>query len=194
VFANRFTAFVDACVLASALKRNLILSLAEAELYRVRWSQRVIDETEQAIARMLVDRGVPDAKERAGRACKTMTRAFDDAMVEQYEALQRGLLALPDPGDAHVLAAAVKTRADVIVTDNLKDFPAELLEPYGIEPKSADDFVADAIDLHRDTALMAIERMRLRFRRPPKSPQQLAAALRREGMAQTAELIKPSSL
>ncbi|WP_405235104.1 hypothetical protein [Lentisalinibacter orientalis] len=63
MFANRFTAFVDACVLASALKRNLILSLAEAELYRVRWSQLAIDEPEQAIARMLVDRGVPDATE-----------------------------------------------------------------------------------------------------------------------------------
>lgn len=194
MFANRFTAFVDACVLASALKRDLILSLAQAELYRVRWSPRVIDETEQAIARMLVDRGVPDATERAGRACAAMTRAFDDAMVKGYEAVQRGLPALPDPGDAHVLAAAVKTRADIIVTDNLKDFPAELLEPYGIEPKSADDFVADAIDLHRDTALMAIERMRLRFQRPSKSPQQLASALRREGMLQTADLIESPNL
>lgn len=49
MFANRFTALIDACVLAGALKRNLILSLAAAEFFRIRWSTRILDETETAI-------------------------------------------------------------------------------------------------------------------------------------------------
>jgi hypothetical protein len=48
VFANRFTALVDACVLAGALKRNLVLTRAEADLFHIRWSDRILDETEAA--------------------------------------------------------------------------------------------------------------------------------------------------
>lgn len=51
MFANRFTAFIDACSLAGALKRNLLLTLAEAEFFRLRWSIKVLDETEAAIAK-----------------------------------------------------------------------------------------------------------------------------------------------
>jgi hypothetical protein len=47
LFANRFTAFVDACTLAGALKRNLLLTLAEAQFFRVRWSAPVLDETQR---------------------------------------------------------------------------------------------------------------------------------------------------
>ena len=55
MFANRFTAFVDACTLASALKRNLLLTLAEAEFYRIRWSAIVLEETQKAIEKILAD-------------------------------------------------------------------------------------------------------------------------------------------
>jgi hypothetical protein len=68
LFANRFTAFVDACSLASALKRNLLLSLAEAEFFRLRWSSRVLDETETAIEEILNAKGFADAAARAERA------------------------------------------------------------------------------------------------------------------------------
>jgi hypothetical protein len=66
-FANRYTAFIDACVLAGALRRDILLSLAEAEFFRVRWSRPFMDETRGAIASMLS--ALPDAHERAKRAC-----------------------------------------------------------------------------------------------------------------------------
>jgi len=56
LFANRYTVFIDACTLASALKRNLLLTLAEAEFFRVRWSVQVLDETQRAIATILTDK------------------------------------------------------------------------------------------------------------------------------------------
>ena len=68
MFANRFTAFVDACSLASALKRNLLLSLAEAQFFRLRWSSRVLDETETAIEEILSTKGFADGAARAERA------------------------------------------------------------------------------------------------------------------------------
>ena len=57
MFANRYTAFIDACTLARVLPRNLLLSLAEADFFRVRWSGQVLDETERAISWMLHKRG-----------------------------------------------------------------------------------------------------------------------------------------
>jgi len=63
-----------------------------------------------------------------------------DCLVTGYEPFIAGL-ALPDPNDRHVLAAAIVSRAGIIVTFNTKDFPQEILEPYGLESQHPDDFL-----------------------------------------------------
>jgi hypothetical protein len=80
MFANRFTALVDACVLAGALKRNLLLSLAEAEFFRLRWSTPSLTKREQAILRILADRGADDAADRARRSRQAMERASESML------------------------------------------------------------------------------------------------------------------
>jgi PIN domain len=75
-----------------------------------------------------------------------MICAVRDCLVTGYEPLIGGLV-LPDPDDRHVLAAAIRARAQVIVTNNLKDFPADRLAQWDIEPKSPDEFISDQIDL-----------------------------------------------
>lgn len=89
MFANRYTAFIDACTLASALRRNLLLTLAEAEFFRVRWSITVLDETERAIATILLAKGyaTSDAQERGKRARSAMESAFEEAMVDDFDGL-----------------------------------------------------------------------------------------------------------
>ena len=131
MFANRYTALVDACSLAGVLRRNLLLTLAEANFFRIRWSRVVMDETQAAIEDILRDKGATDAADRASRARRFMEDAFEDAMVTDFEKHLGAGDALPDKKDAHVLAAALKTRADVIVTENLKHFPTDILEPFG---------------------------------------------------------------
>jgi hypothetical protein len=165
MFANRFTAFIDACSLVPALNRNLLLSLAEAEFFRIRWSVRVLDETEQALTGILSERGIPDAAEKAARARGAMERAFADAVISGYESLMPGLHPLPDPNDAHVIAAAVKTRASIIVTENLKDFPERVLAPLDLEAKTTDSFLADNIGLDPGRAVAAVRTMRERLER-----------------------------
>ncbi len=81
-------------------------------------------------------------------------KAFPDALVENYEPLIDALK-LPDVKDRHVLAAAIKTNANVIVTNNLKDFPDDYLTTFGLSAKSADDFITDTIDLNQKHALNA---------------------------------------
>jgi hypothetical protein len=94
---------------------------------------------------------------------------------------------LPDEGDRHVIAAAIKSKADIIVTENLKDFPRKMLAKYGIEAKSSDEFIADAISLSPSLAIDAIKRMRLRLDRPEKTPEILFLDMEKTGLKQSAD-------
>ena len=192
MFANRFTAFVDACVLASALRRNLLCSLAEAEFFRIRWSTEVLGETEEAIRRMLAARDDPTAAERARKARCQMETAFPDALVSDHDELMGAWAAsLSDPNDAHVVAAALKTQAAVIVTDNLRHFPDRILLPLNLFARSADDFIADTIDLDAGRAIAAIRQMRERFARPALDATALLERMEAGGLIATADVLRP---
>lgn len=193
MFANRFTAIIDACVLASVARRDLILSLAKAELFRLRWTGQILSETESAIVNILMKRDFlkPEAAERAGRAVANIRTAFPEANVMGHDELASALAGLPDPRDRHVVAAAIHCKASVIVTDNLKDFPAEVLSQYEIEPKSADDFIADAIDLDYERSIKAIRGLRERLQNPALTGPEILERWRDQKLVQTAQLLNP---
>ncbi|MGY3621527.1 PIN domain-containing protein [Bradyrhizobium sp. USDA 10063] len=191
MFANRFTALVDACTLVSPLRRNLLLSLAEAGFFRLRWSSRILDETEATIEKLLSDKGESNAAEQARRARANMEAAFEDAMVTDFDNFLPPASGLPDPGDAHVIAAAVKTQAAMIVTENLKHFPAAILSGLNMEAKSADAFIADTIALDEGLAIVAIRQMRERLKKPSMTAEALLLRMEAAGLLETADLLKP---
>ncbi len=191
MFANRFTALIDACTLADTLRRNLLLTLAEEEFFRVRWSQPILEETRAAIHKMLMSREADDAYQKSARAISHMEQAFEDATVLDFSAYMPSCAGLPDPGDAHVVAAALKTQANLIVTENLKDFPTSILGPLNLEAKSADAFLADTIALETGRAVQAIQRMRLRFKRPELSADQLLLEMDARGLTETVDALRP---
>jgi len=143
-----WTAFLDACVLYPWATCDLLLRLAERNVYRVLWSRAVLDE----LRRTLLDvAGItPD---QAAYRLDCMERAFPDAMVEGYEDIVSAMGV--SEGDRHVLAAAVVGRADVIVTDNIRHFPDAACDPYGIEVQSADVFLTHAMSLYPHIAAEA---------------------------------------
>lgn len=182
--ADRFTALIDANVLVGALNRNIILTLAEAGFFRPRWTKAILDETERGIAQALKIESAPE-KARAHRSA--IDRAFPEAMVVSYETLIQGLV-LPDENDRHVLAAAIHSKAAVIVTENLRDFPEASLSLYEIAVQSADDFIADAMDLNRAEAIAALERMRQRFRKPSLTKEELIRKMEERGLVAAASI------
>ena len=190
MFANRFTALVDACSLASALKRNLLLTLAEAEVFRLRWSEPILAETERAIERILSGRGMADAAARAKRACVSMETAFQEALVADFDALIPACQGLPDQGDVHVLAAAVQAQAAIIVTENLAHFPGQILTPRNLEAKSADAFIADTLSLHIGRGVAAVRTMPERFRNPTLNAEELLLKMEAEGMTETVNALR----
>lgn len=193
MFANRYTAFIDACVLVSTLRRNLLLTLAEAEFFRIRWSAEVLGETQRAIEGILLKKGTPadEAASKALRAVAAMQKAFEEAEVQDFENLVCACHGMPDEKDIHVLAAALKTQAATIVTENLKDFPSTVLEPLNLEARSADDFIADTIALDTGRAIAAIRIMRERLKRPERSAEDLLLDMEAAGLVATVDVLRP---
>lgn len=191
MFANRFTIVVDACVLVRVLPRNIILSLAEAGLFRPRWSETILEEMERAL-RDKIYKGKDNAAELAATQRARISIAFDEALAHDYEACLPVDIKLPDDNDRHVIAAAIKVGASVIVTDNVKDFPIDVLAPLDIEVKTADDFIADTLGLpegHRE-AVAAIRKMRERLKRPEITAKELLLRMEGNGLLDSANVLR----
>lgn len=181
--ADRFTVVLDTNVLVGALSRNMLLSLAEDGLFRARWSQNTLhQEFERTFIKLYGDVDI------AARQRGNIETAFPEGLVNEDPGLMASLT-LPDPDDRHVLAAAIQTKAALIVTQNLKDFPAENLAPHEIEAISTDDFLADCIDLAGLQAVAAFRRMRERFRNPQIDAEALILRIEQLGLGQTANLL-----
>jgi hypothetical protein len=120
---------------------DTLLRLAESpRLYRPRWSHLIMDE----VTRSLVSRwGMPP--EKAWRRERELRRHFPEAWIEGFEASIDAMS--NDPGDRHVLAAAIHAKADLIVTYNLRHFPASSLAPWKMEVSGPSTFLRDSYEL-----------------------------------------------
>jgi predicted nucleic acid-binding protein len=159
-----FTAFYDANVLYPAELRNLLMHLAMTGLFRAKWSDGVHEEWITALLRNRPDL----SREKLERTRMLMDKHAEGALVIGYEGLIEGLH-LPDPDDRHVLAAAVRGRVDVIVTANVRDFPADILTFFEIEAQHPDEFVLHLLDLAPGVVVEAASRHRESLKRPAKN-------------------------
>jgi hypothetical protein len=161
------------------------MHLALTGLFRARWSAGVHDEWMTALLRNRPDL----SREKLERTRALMDKHAEDAIVTGYEDLIEGLH-LPDPDDRHVLAAAIRGRADVIVTANVKDFPDDVLAPFGIEAQHPDEFIAHLIDLSPGAVIAAAERHRESLKNPAKTIGEYLEMLEREGLTQTVSVLR----
>jgi predicted nucleic acid-binding protein len=182
IHSVKFTCVLDTNVIYPIEIRDLLFWFAHYELYTPKWSDHIFDEWKDVMAR----KGVPE--EVILKRVEQANKAFPDALVNNYQPLIN-FLDLPDIKDCHVLAAAIKTNAHVIVTNNLKDFPQVVLEPYGMSAKSADDFLTDIIDLNHEKAVDAFKRMVMNRRKPDLDEYQVLDALRKNGLTETANYL-----
>jgi len=121
-----------------------------------------------------------------------MDAATRDCIVTGYEPLIPSL-ELPDPNDRHVLAAAIVGHCDVIVTQNLHDFPRTTLDQYGIEVRHPDEFLFEHLNLYPGKFCVAVRKVRARLKNPPYKIEDYLTTLTRQGLVVTASELRQFS-
>ena len=179
------TVLYDACVLYPAPLRDLLMELALSDLYRAKWSNRIHDEWMRNVLKSRPDL----SKDKLERTRQMMNDHVLDSLVENFEDIEQALN-LPDPNDHHVLAAAIVSSSNVIVTFNLKDFPQTQLAQYNIEAQHPDLFLLQLADLDPVIFLTAVKNTRLRLKNPPKSVDEYLSILKQQRLLETVEFLE----
>ena len=174
-----FVVVLDACVLHPPSVRDLLIRLALTGLYRARWSSEILDECFRSIVQRR-----PDLEGKLARTRALMEASIPDVLVSGHETLVDGL-ELPDSDDRHVLAAAIRSGAQVIVTTNLGDFPSSVLDAYDIEAQHPDTFVMHLLSLDPGAVLRAVTAQSTSLRNPPMMLGELLDTLESRGLVQT---------
>ena len=161
-------AVLDTCVLYSGLRRDLLLSLAACDTYRPVLTEDILFEIEYVEARKLEGRGTTqsEAERRAAYLVNQLRTNFDVECDSRVSLIAP--VGLPDPNDEHLIAAAVAGGAEVIVTENIKDLPTQLL-PAGVRTLRPNDFLHDMVCADPHQACLALSEMTSRRQNPPQT-------------------------
>lgn len=174
-------AVLDANVLFPAPLRDLLLNLADVKLFQAKWSEKIHEEWTR---NLLIKR--PDISPQALlKTVVAMDTAFPDASVDLDSAPELSFH-MPDKDDKHVLAAAIISNAEWIVTANIKDFPADILYQWQISAIHPDDFVMGLIAEDEEMVREAVNKMVNKLKNPPKTFEEVMEALKKCAMKKTA--------
>lgn len=182
---GHFTALFDACVLYPAPLRSFLMHLALTDLFRAKWTDAIHAEWMRNVRENYPEM----TRAQVEHIRDLMNIHVRDCLVTGYESLIP-TLQLPDPDDRHVLAAAIRAGADVIVTANLADFPTSELNKYGIEPQHPDEFIMHLLDLAPQVVCPAAKHQRESLKNPPLNVEDFLAALERQGLPQTVAILR----
>jgi hypothetical protein len=174
------TVVYDASVLYPAPLRDFLMWLGLTDLYKARWTNEIHDEWMRNVLKNRPDLTL----QQLTRTKELMNSCVRDCLVEGYQSLIPSLQ-LPDLGDRHVLATAIYCNAKIIVTFNLKDFPAEALKQYGIEAQHPDEFVSYLLSINCDRVCEAARRQRNTLKNPPKTTLEYLETLDKQGLTRT---------
>lgn len=152
-----FSVLIDTCILVPSLQRDLLLETASQGAFRPLWSNVILEELELTLRKLWLKRGFKkqEAEAYTSHLHHAMTKHFPDALIELENSVLN-TFDLPDPDDAHVVAAAIRGRADQILTRNLRDFPPSSL-PDGLEVIGPDHFFLDLLSLNPHMMVAALK-------------------------------------
>jgi predicted nucleic acid-binding protein len=167
-----FSVILDANVLVPANLCDLLLRTAIAGLYHAYWSDDILEEVGRVLVRLGVD------EERARRRIATMKAIPAVTVVTGYQAL---IPVMPcAEGDRHVQAAALLAGAELIVTNNLADFPPSALSQYNMQAKIADEFLLDCFVLDPSLLADVVRRQAADLQHPPMTMDEVLAGLEKQ--------------
>ncbi len=179
-----FVAVYDANVLYPASLRDLLIRLAQTGTFQAKWTDQILDEVFGAVLS-----AQPGLARRLERTRELMEQAIPDVRVTGHEPLIESLQ-LPDADDRHVLAAAIRASAQVIVTANLKDFPDDRIGRYDIMAQSPDEFVLHVLELAPARVVSVVEEQARALTKPATTLDELLDRLRAIGLLRSVAAIR----
>jgi predicted nucleic acid-binding protein len=185
---NRSIVVYDSSVLYPAPLRDLLMHLALTNLFKARWTETIHEEWMRNVLKNRPDL----SRERLERTRQRMDRNVPDALVTRYKGLIPSLK-LPDPDDRHVLAAAIRAKADTIVTMNLRHFPKASLEPFEMKAQHPDDFAMRLVGMNASTVFQAIMEQQQSLKKPAKTMKEFLETLERQGLKKVTAWLRNAS-
>lgn len=166
-------AVLDACVLYPTVLREILQGAGEAGLFRPVVSDRILREWVLATAKL-----GPGAPAIAEGEAAGFRAAFPLGLERAHPEIEARLI-LPDPNDVHVLATAIASGADAIVTFNAQDFPGHALAAEGIARRDPDGFLWELQSRHPDAMARIVEAVRAKAEAISGRPIALKGLLKR---------------
>ncbi|MGL4235525.1 RSP_2648 family PIN domain-containing protein [Tabrizicola sp.] len=176
-------AVLDACVLYPTVLREILQGAAEAGLYQPVFSERILREWVLATAKL----GAEAPAIAEGEAA-SLRAAFPRALTREHPEIEARLI-LPDPADKHVLATAIASGADAIVTFNAQDFPGHVLAAEGIQRRDPDGFLWELQSHHPDTMARIVEAVRAKAEALSGQPVPLKSLMKRARLYRLAKAL-----
>lgn len=180
IVANPFVVILDANVLFPFRVRDVLLTFAHDGLFRARLTEEIMAEWTQNLLELK-----PSLENSIKAQVAMIRKTFDECFVTGHMPLIEGL-EMPDKDDRHVLAAAIRCSAQVIVTENKRDFPSDILEEYDIEVLGADDMLVNTYELFPVEAARALGKVRGRYKNPRMNVSEFLLDLTRAGLPKLA--------
>jgi hypothetical protein len=178
-------AVFDACILYPFHLRNIIVQAAVDRLVEARWTDKIHDEWIRNLA--------ADAPTIPFERLQTIQRLMNDALpgatVSGYEDLIP-TVNLPDPDDRHIVAAALAAGASIILTWNLRDFPATTLKKYRLRGETPDTFLAGLYDRAPDLAIGSLANARRNLSKSRVSASDFIDILNNQKLGQLAKRVR----
>jgi predicted nucleic acid-binding protein len=176
-------AVLDACVLYPTVLREILQGAAAAGLFQPVFSDRILREWVLATAKL-----GPAAPALAEGEATLLRAAFPRALTREHPEIEARLL-LPDPNDRHVLATAIASGADAIVTFNARDFPGHVLAAERIIRRDPDGFLWELQSRQPETMADIVERVRARAEAVAGQPVALKPLLKRARLYRLAKAL-----
>lgn len=166
---------LDACVLYPPSLRDLLLTVAALDAFEVVWSERILAEVERNV---LADNAGIDPERFRRHTLGAMRAAFPDATAEPLAEDELDDASDIDPGDRHVVAAALAAGADAIVTINIRHFPAAALDPVGIAVFTP-GLLLDVLETSQPSLVdRALDAMSRRWKNPARTRDEIMELLK----------------
>ncbi len=177
----------DACVLYPFHLRNLLIQLAVEGLVAARWTDAIHEEWIRSLA------NTGDASRERLLATRDLMKAvLPEADVRDYRRHER-TIALPDPNDCHVLAAAIEAGASIILTWNLRHFPETETAKHNIAVRDPDSFLSALYSDNAETVAAVVDAARANLRHSEPTNEEYLQALEKQGLKSYVSLIRAAS-